>query len=122
MGYGQELILDLHECDVSKFNRDDIDIFFITVCRMTAMVRCERFWWDDVGVPEDEQQTSPHTKGTSSVQFILTSSIVIHTLDLLAKAYVNIFTCKDFDPDIVAKYAERWFGGTIAGRHFIERL
>lgn len=116
------MILDLHQCDVSKFNRDDIDIFFIEVCRMTDMVRCERFWWDDVGVPADEQQTSLLTKGTSSVQFILTSSIVIHTLDLLGKAYINIFTCKDFDPDIVEKYAEAWFGGTIAAKHFIERL
>ena len=120
--YGQELILDLHECDVSKFNRTDIDTFFAEVCSLTNMVKCERYWWDDVGVLKEERQTSPHTKGTSAVQFILTSSIVIHTLDLLGNVYINIFTCKDFDPDIVARYAETWFGGTIAARHFIERL
>lgn len=120
--YGQELILDVHQCDVSKFNRADIDTFFAEVCSLTNMVQCERFWWDDFDVPEEERQTSPHTTGTSAVQFILTSSIVIHTLDLLGKVYINIFTCKDFDPDIIAKYAETWFGGEIAARHFIERL
>jgi S-adenosylmethionine/arginine decarboxylase-like enzyme len=120
--YGHELILDLHQCNLSKFNREDIDTFFAEVCRLTEMVQCERFWWDDIGVPEDEQQTAPQAKGTSAVQFILTSSIVVHTLDLLGNVYINVFTCKEFDQDIVAKYAEAWFGGTIAARHFIERL
>ena len=120
--YGQELILDLHQCDVSKFNRDDIDTFFEEVCSLTKMVQCERYWWDDFVVPVEEQQTAPHATGTSAVQFILTSSIVIHTLDLLGKVYINVFTCKDFDPKIVAKYAERWFGGIIAATHFIARL
>ena len=120
--YGQELILDIHRCDVSKFNREDIDTFFEEVCSLTKMVQCERYWWDDIGVPIEEQQTSPHAKGTSAVQFILTSSIVVHTLDLLGKVYINVFTCKDFDPNIVAKYAETWFGGTIAATHFIARL
>jgi S-adenosylmethionine/arginine decarboxylase-like enzyme len=121
MTYGQELILDIHQCNVSRFNRADIDVFFAEVCHLTSMVQCERYWWDDVGIPDEEKQTSPHTKGTSAVQFILTSSIVIHTLDLLGRVYVNIFTCKEFDSSIVAAYAEKFFGGEIVGKHFIER-
>ena len=122
MSYGQELILDLHQCDVSKFNRADIDTFFGYVCDLTLMVQCERYWWDDIGVPEEEQQTLPHTKGTSAVQFILTSSIVIHTLDLMGNVYINIFTCKQFDHYVVAEYCRDFFKGKIASRHFIERL
>lgn len=119
--YGMTLILDLHECDISKFNRDDIDVFFEEVCRLTKMVQCERYWWDDVGVPPEECQTSPHTTGTSAVQFILTSSILIHTLPLLGNAYIDVFTCKDFDPDIVKAYAREWFAGKVVGWHFIQR-
>jgi S-adenosylmethionine/arginine decarboxylase-like enzyme len=64
------------------------------------------------GVSEDEKQTDPKTKGTSAVQFILTSTIVIHTLDLMKAAYVNIFSCKDFDTDEAAQFTAKWFGST----------
>lgn len=108
--YGQELILDLHECDVRRFTRDAIERFFKELCDLIGMERCELHFWDDVGVSEDEQQTDPKTKGTSAVQFILTSTIVIHTLDLMKTVYVNIFSCKDFDTDEAAKFTAKWFG------------
>ena len=48
------------------------------------------------------------------MQFILTSTIVIHTLDLMKAAYVNIniFSCKEFDTDEAAKCTANWFGST----------
>ena len=73
------------------------------------MERCDLHFWDDVGVPKEEQQTDPKTKGTSAVQFILTSTIVIHTLDLMKTVYVNIFSCKEFDTDEAAEFTAKWF-------------
>ena len=110
--YGIELILDLHECDTSRFTRSAIERFFIELCDLIDMERCNLYFWDDVGVPEEEQQTDPKTKGTSAVQFILTSTIVIHTLDLMRVAYVNIFSCKEFDTDEAAEFTAKWFGST----------
>ena len=121
MPYGHELILDLHGCDATTFNRESIDGFFEQLCDAIDMVRCERYWWDDVGVPPEEQQVSPHTKGTSAVQFILTSSIVIHTLDMLDVVYVNIFSCKEFDPATAKRIAIEWFKAKTCREHFIER-
>ncbi|MFH1385208.1 MAG: S-adenosylmethionine decarboxylase [Candidatus Omnitrophota bacterium] len=97
--YGYELILDLHGCDPTTFNRKSLDNYFEKLCKAIDMEKCDRYFWDDVGVPVDEQQTSPHTRGTSAVQFILTSTIVIHTLDLLKAVYANIFSCKEFDKE-----------------------
>ena len=112
MPYGYELILDLKGCDISTFTRNSLDAYFRKVCKEIDMERCEVHFWDDVGVPESEQQTSPQTKGTSAVQFILTSSIVIHTLDLLGEVYVNIFSCKEFDAKkaeaVTATYFDAW--------------
>lgn len=108
--YGQELILDLHECDATLFTRQSIEQFCSELCDLIDMERCDLHFWDDVGVPEEERQTSPKTKGTSAVQFILTSTIVIHTLDLMKAAYVNIFSCKEFDTDEAAKFTANWFG------------
>ncbi len=110
--YGQELILDLHGCDAAMFTRRDIERYCIELCDLIDMERCDLHFWDDVGVPEDEQQTDPKTKGTSAVQFILTSTIVIHTLDLMKAAYVNVFSCKEFDTDEAAAFTVKWFAST----------
>ncbi len=110
--YGVELILDLHDCDPATFTRDSLDAFFTQLCECIDMEKCAVHFWDDVGVPEEDQQTLPHTKGTSAVCFILTSSIVIHTLDLMKAAYVNIFSCKEFDTDEAAKFTAKWFSST----------
>ncbi len=120
--YGFELIMDLHACDVSKFNRSSLDGYFEKLCKAIDMRKCERYWWDDVGVPEEEKQTSPHTKGTSAVQFILTSTIVVHTLELLKAAYVNIFSCKEFDKEVAESITKEWFGANGCRSHFIERI
>ena len=108
--YGIELVLDLHDCDLSMFTREKIEGFFEELCDLIDMEPCDLHFWDDVGVAEEEQQTSPKTKGTSAVQFILTSTMVIHTLDLLRTAYVNIFSCKQFDVDQAARFTAEWFG------------
>lgn len=120
--YGYELILDLHGCDVSTFNRESLDGYFEKLCRAIKMEKCERYFWDDVGVSEEEQQTLPHTKGTSAVQFILTSTIVIHTLELMQAAYTNIFSCKEFDADLAERITRDWFGAQECRAHLIERV
>ena len=120
--YGYELILDLHGCDSTTFRRESIEEFFKQVCNQIGMTRCDLHFWDDVDVPEEEQQTSPHTKGTSAVQFILTSTIVIHTLELLEAVYVNIFSCKEFDKHKAEKFTIKWFKAEKCNTNFIERL
>ena len=120
--YGFELILDVHGCDPNTFTRDHLDDYFTRLCDLIDMEKCEVHFWDDVGVEIEEQQTLPHTKGTSAVCFILTSTIVVHTLDLLETVYVNVFSCKDFDPDAATAFTEQFFGGNSAGTNFIKRI
>jgi S-adenosylmethionine/arginine decarboxylase-like enzyme len=107
--YGKELILDLHECNSKKFNRYYLRKYFKELCDLIKMERSKLCWWDDVGVPENEKQTLPHTKGTSAVQFILTSNVTIHTLDILEAIYINIFSCKDFDEKIAEEFTTKFF-------------
>jgi S-adenosylmethionine/arginine decarboxylase-like enzyme len=86
------------------------------------MQREDLHFWDDVGLPEEDKQTSPHTQGTSAVQFILTSSIVIHTLDQLKAIYINIFSCKVYDPKVAEKFTVEWFGATDCSAKLIDRV
>lgn len=120
--YGYELILDLHGCNSEAFNRGSIEEYFKQLCEKIKMTRCDLHFWDDLGVLPEEQQTSPHTKGTSAVQFILTSTIVIHTLDLVGAVYINIFSCNEFDKDIAQEFSVEWFKADEVHSHFIERL
>ena len=120
--YGTELILDLHGCDVSKFNRDSITGYFEKLCVLIDMQREDLHFWDDEGVAEEDRQTSPHTQGTSAVQFILTSSIVIHTLDQLEAVYINMFSCKAFDPKVAEQFTIDWFGARDCSARFIDRV
>ena len=120
--YGQELILDLNGCNSAKFTRDHLDLYFTKLCDLIHMEKCKVHFWDDMGVPPDERQTSPHTKGTSAVCFILTSSIVVHMLDELNAVYVNIFSCKEFDPVLAAKFSEKWFQANSCNHTFIDRV
>lgn len=120
--YGYELILDLHSCDPSTFNRTSIDNFFTKLCELIHMEKCVVHFWDDVGVAVDEQQTLPHTKGTSAVCFILTSSIVVHTLDLMSAVYVNIFSCKNFDEELAGTFAANWFRGEEIHKWYLVRI
>ncbi len=120
--YGVELILDLHGCDSSTFTRDSITGYFERLCELIDMQREALHFWDDIGLPEDEKQTSPHTQGTSAVQFILTSSIIIHTLDQLNAVYVNMFSCKEFDPELAETFTVEWFGADDCSARFIERI
>ena len=108
--YGMELVLDLHDCDPDTFTRDAIELYLSDLCKLIDMEPCVLHFWDDRDVPEAERQTNPKTKGTSAVQFILTSSIVIHTLDLLRAVYLNIFSCKRFDSDAAARFSAEAFG------------
>lgn len=119
--YGKELILDIHNCDSSKFNRRSIKNYIQRLCELIEMERCKLCWWDDYGVPVEEQETEPHLKGTTAVQFIKTSNILIHTLDLLKNVYINIFSCKDFDADLAKNFSKEWFKGKIVNSQIIER-
>ena len=120
--YGIELILDLHGCDAAKFTRPSITEYFEELCVLIDMQREDLHFWGDVGLSEEDKQTSPHTQGTSAVQFILTSSIVIHTLDQLQAVYINIFSCKVYDPKVAEKFSVEWFGATDYTARFIDRV
>lgn len=120
--YGKELIIDLHNCDDSKFTRKEIRKYFKELCTLIDMKAEKLYWWDDYGLPLELCQKEAHTKGTSAVQFILTSNITIHTLDILKNVYINIFSCKEFDCNHAKAFTENWFKGKIVNSQIINRV
>ena len=122
MNYGKELIIDMHDCDVKKFTRKSIKKFMVELCDLIKMKREDLYFWDDYGVPEKYKQKENHTSGISAVQFILTSNIVIHTLDKTGNCYVDIFSCKPFNANTALKFTKNWFKGTVKQYKVFKRM
>ena len=128
--YGPQLLLDCHGCDPSTFNRESIEAYTEKLCELMKMDAEDFHFWDDTGLPPEERQTEPHAKGTSfgcvgktqiGLRFIITSSIVIHTLDWLERVYVDIFSCKLFDDGEATQFTWDWFKADSVGNHLIQR-
>ena len=131
--YGYELILDLHGCDLSRFKRRFFGFKFIPMrrflrayckrlCNAIHMETCKLTFWDDRYTLPWHRETNPKTKGTSAVQFIITSNITIHYLSKLNAAYINIFSCKPFKPKIATEITKCWFNTEECTVRFIERV
>lgn len=129
--YGKELILDLYGCDIAKFNRRELKAYFKGLCEVIDMQQCRLVFWDDRLIwlwkliffwdKTIQIANEPHTKGTSAVQFILTSNITIHTLDLLGECYINVFSCKEFNTNKARDFTLKWFGAKEYDRMTITR-
>lgn len=121
--YGSELLLDLYDCDASTFTRNSINRFLEELCDKIDMERCDLHFWDYQDEDQEEYDKAPdHLKGTSVVQFISTSTIVIHTLDVLRVVYINMFSCKEFSADLAAAFAATWFKGRVLNRSLQRRM
>lgn len=105
--YGMELILDLHECNPAKCTEAVVRGFCQTLCSEIGMVAEDFHIWSDQHPPGPDE--NPKTWGVSAVQFIITSSIVIHTLPLLRAVYINVFSCKQLDTGVALKLARYTF-------------
>ena len=101
--YGLELIMDLKDCDLSDLSSEKLSRFFVELCDRVDMVRHgDPMFWED-------HSDIPHLNGISAIQFIETSNVVCHALPLLKAVYLNLFSCKEFDPDDTLKFClEFW--------------
>jgi len=101
--YGLELAMDLKKCDLSDLSEEKMSRFFIELCDRINMVRhgIPLFW--------EDHSEEPHLNGISGIQFIETSNVVCHALPLLNAVYINLFSCKEFDPEDALKFCKNYW-------------
>lgn len=119
--YGYSLTLDIKECDSDRVSREDITQYLAMLCTAIDMEREDLHFWDYEDDPEGYQAAPVHLRGVSAVQFIKTSSLVIHTLDDLKLVFVDLFSCKKFEPRLVLQLSESFFRGKVVNSLFFER-
>jgi len=110
--YGLELIMDLKECEIDNLTCERLTTFFIDLCARIDMTRHgDPMFWED-------WSETPHLHGVSAVQFVETSNIVCHALPLLKAVYLNVFSCKEFDPENVMAFCKEYWGAS-SGHHTV---
>jgi S-adenosylmethionine/arginine decarboxylase-like enzyme len=103
--WGTLAAIDLHGCDRGRLaDQDAIRAFVpavIDAIGMTAHgpLMLERFGEGDL-------------EGWSAMQFIETSSITLHADEVSGRCFVDVFSCRPFDPGIAAAIAVEHFGGS----------
>lgn len=114
--YGKELILDLSDCDFKVINsKKKLEEFIVKICQLIKMERYNKPIISFFGL------NKPKTAGYSLVQLIETSSITGHFSNLWRSAYINIFSCKDFDTEKAASFTQRFFGAKKLKKRIIFR-
>jgi S-adenosylmethionine/arginine decarboxylase-like enzyme len=114
--YGQEVILDLYDCHPEVIrSRKKLQAFVNQLCSLIKMKRFGRLLIHHFG------HAQPKTAGYSLVQFIETSSITGHFSELWNSAYINIFSCRPFDTDLVVRFTKKFFGAKKIKKKLIYR-
>jgi S-adenosylmethionine/arginine decarboxylase-like enzyme len=96
--------IDLHGCQRRRLqDPDSIRVFVPNVIEAIGMrahgpLRLERFGDGEL-------------EGWSAMQFIETSSITIHADEFSGRCFIDVFSCRTFDPEIAAAIAIAHFGG-----------
>ncbi len=114
--YGYELIINLYDCDQKIISsKSKLKEYIDELCKLIKMEKYGKTIIAYFG------EKKPHTKGYSLVQLIETSSIVGHFSDLWKSAYINIFSCKKFDPQVAKKFTKEFFKAQKIKTRFILR-
>jgi S-adenosylmethionine/arginine decarboxylase-like enzyme len=102
--WGMMAVIDLHDADRERLaDPETIRAFVTEVVAAIGMVAHGPTLLERFGEGELE--------GWSAMQFIETSSLTIHADEFGGRCYVDVFSCKSFDPEPAAAIAVRYFGG-----------
>ena len=114
--FGAELVLDLHGCDPRIIrSKSKLAEFAGRLVRRIKMVAYGKPFLAHFG------HKDPVTSGYTLVQLIETSSITGHFSEGKNSVYLNIFSCKSFDPADAAKFCRDYFKARKVVKRFIVR-
>ena len=108
--------LDIYDCnpDIIR-DAEKIRQYVIELCDLIGMKRfgdCQV-----VHFGKDER-----VEGYSMVQLIETSLISGHFANLTHAAYIDIFSCKHYDPEDAARFSKDFFQAKSFGIHMAKRM
>ena len=103
--WGLACSFDIYDCNPATIrDAEKIRQFVYELCDLIAMKRFGECHVVNFG--EDER-----VAGFSMVQLIETSLISAHFANASNTVYLDVFSCKPYDPGVVEKFAKQYFEG-----------
>lgn len=113
--WGYHLMLDCADCDLDKVtSREQIYKFVKDLVPRIDMTAHGEPIIEHL-LPGDPKQ------GYSLMQLITTSNICAHFMDLDGTAYIDIFSCKEFDIKLAEQIVKEYFNPKKVRANFITR-
>lgn len=107
--------IDLYECDPETIrDAEKIKMFVSRLCKLIEMKRFGETQVVHFG--EDER-----VAGFSMIQLIETSLISAHFANASNTTYLDVFSCKIYDPQTVAEFAKKFFKAERVSLHKVNR-
>jgi S-adenosylmethionine/arginine decarboxylase-like enzyme len=114
--WGIATSIDIYNCDPQTIRSAEmIQKFVVELCDLIEMKR----YGETVVVHFGEDEK---VAGYSMMQLIETSLISAHFANLTNTVYLDVFSCKPYDPGVVIDFAQRFFGGSHCITHSNVRL
>jgi len=111
--WGYSLHLNIHGCPNEKSTRTAVQSFIDELCRRIDMEKHGRLFYDEFG--------EGYLHGPSFVQMIKTSSITGHFDPNKNTLFLDVFSCKTFEPKVVEDFVQEYFGAEIRDKTWMER-
>jgi len=108
--WGISTSVDLHNCDPEAIrSRERIREYVVQLCELIEMRR--------YGECQIVHFGEGHVAGFSMTQLIETSLISGHFANDTNRAYLDIFSCKAYDPQVVEAFSRAFFGARASLVH-----
>lgn len=112
--WGRSASVDLHGCDETLLkNQKSIELFVRQLTRLLKMHR--------VGKTEIKRFGHKKLRGYSMMQFIETSTITAHFDEVGKRIFIDVFSCRKYDPKPVAQFSQKFFKAKDAKVYVEER-
>lgn len=109
--WGLACSFDIYDCDPNTIrDAQEIKRFVYELCELIEMKRFGECVVVDFG--EDER-----VAGFSMIQLIETSLISAHFANASNTTYLDVFSCKPYNPAVVEEFAMKFFGGSRCITH-----
>lgn len=112
--FGYHLRLNLGGCDPVMI--DDVTAIGHWLSALVKEIGMEAH-----GAPQVERFGAGDLYGVTGVQLITTSCITIHCDPPTAGAFIDVFSCRPFDPDIAMRFCAVFFGARFLSGDYVER-
>ena len=104
--WGWSTSIDLYNCDIKKITNPDIIQEYVN--ELVELLEMKKYGETHIVNFGKE----PRVSGYSMFQLIETSNISAHFADLTKTAYIDIFSCKYYNPEKAAEFSKMKFNAT----------